>query len=265
MISPIPETRRGLRGPCWGIDPSLHRTGWGLVDASGTLMSSGSVQSDPKLPVHMRIYSIARQLAGIWYQFPVKPAHMAIEFQTVGNIPGKFPGAQPKQNIEVALTLSRLQGAIVTLILAHTSNSSAALDVIEPTPAEWRKQIGAKVVKDPATGKNERGKDAGLREIGLALIRMRVDFNRMKEDQVEGIGIAIACQIEHARDYPMARRRAELKVEKKARKARAKIPKVACGICHTRIVRGGILLDTGLLTGPVLVHAKCRLRPAGGK
>lgn len=257
--------RRGLRGPCWGIDPSLYRTGWGLVDASGTLMTSGSVQSDPKLPVHLRIYSIARQLAGVWYAFPVKPAHLAIEFQTVGNIPGKFPGSQPKQNIEVALSLSRLQGAIVTLILAHTSNSSAALDVIEPTPAEWRKQIGAKTIKDPATGKNERGKDSGLREIGLALIRMGVDFRCMKEDQVEGIGLAISCQIEHGNGYPMATRRAENKIEKKARKARAKLPKVICMICDKSIIRGGIVLDKGLLSGTYTVHAKCRPRPAGGK
>jgi Holliday junction resolvasome RuvABC endonuclease subunit len=231
---PVALIGRGLRGPSLGIDPSLNRTGWGIVDARGTLMRSGSVRSDPKLPTHARIHSIAYQLAMLWPTWPVKPCHLAIEYQTVGNLPAKFPGAKPTQNIEVALSLSRLQGSIVTLLLVQ---SHGQMDVIEPTPAEWRKQIGAVVRRDAKKKVTETQKDAGMREVRRRLVEMGIYTTGFVEDQTEAIGLAIACQIEHYMGhYPMAGHRADNKTEKVAKRERKKVreaKKRAAGVQQT--------------------------------
>lgn len=256
--------RRGLRGPILTIDGSLSQTGWALTGENGRRLQSGVFRSKAGLPADQRIYIIGQQLMRLWPRLQKHPRHFGIEHQFFR---AAAPGAKFQLRPEVVADLCRLEGVLIFI----AKNAFPDIGVMALRSTEWRGLLG---VTGKQTEKEKRDLGTlGMKERGLIEVNRRRResgscegaVNRMYDDEIEAIGLGMAIHYELTNGYPMHTRRGELKEEKRARKARAKLPKNVCGICHTRIVRGGIALDTGLLTGPALVHAKCRPRPAGGK
>ena len=220
------EPGRGLRGPVLGIDPSLNRTGWALVDEDGLLVQSGSVRSKVELQTELRIFQIAYQLGEVFTSLKRKPAHLVIEHQTVANLPGPklFGGKRGKsfQNTETALALSRLEGAIVFGLLLQ---SAGKLDVLAPVPLEWRRLLGVVVTRDT--------KEVGVEEVKRRLRLSGIPFAEHSVDELEAIGIAFSGRIEHSTGYPLRKRReenAQEKVDKRARKKTREAQKRAAGV-----------------------------------
>lgn len=255
--------RRGLRGPILTIDGSLSQSGWALTGENGLRLQSGVFRSKAGLPADQRIYIIGQQLMQLWPKLQKHPRHFGIEHQFFR---AAAPGAKFQLRPEVVADLCRLEGVLIFI----AKNAFPDIDVMPLRSTEWRGLLGVK----PGLRSKAQWACDGMKARGLSEIRKRLMdsgfsagqvSHMFAEDELEAIGLSFAIHYELTNGYPMHTRRGELKEEKEARKARAKLPKNVCGICHTRIVRGGIALDTGLLTGPALVHARCRPRPAGGK
>jgi crossover junction endodeoxyribonuclease RuvC len=91
-----------------GIDPALHRTGWGVIDAQQNQLhyrDSGQIVTQPSDPLEIRLRTIHHALEKIIAQF--QPTSCAIE-ETFVNI-----------NASTSLLLGQARGAILLTLTLH--------------------------------------------------------------------------------------------------------------------------------------------------
>ncbi|NNC74483.1 MAG: crossover junction endodeoxyribonuclease RuvC [Acidimicrobiia bacterium] len=100
-----------------GIDPGLSRTGYGVIESSGSAMravAAGVIRTDPDLAVGTRLFELHRDLGDLVAEY--QPEEAAIEAVFVN------------KNLQTATTVGRASG-IAYLVLA-----SAEIPVAEYSP-----------------------------------------------------------------------------------------------------------------------------------
>lgn len=108
-----------------GIDPGLSRTGYALIERTGSgpvLREGGIIQSTPKGTLQQRIHEIATGLREVLQEF--KPSVVAIE---------KI--FSHTQNVKTALLLAHARGAILVTL------ADAQIPVVHYTPAEVKRLL----------------------------------------------------------------------------------------------------------------------------
>lgn len=100
-----------------GIDPGLSRTGYGVIESSGSAMravAAGVLRTDPDLEVGDRLVELHRDLTGLLAEY--EPAEAAIEAVFVN------------RNLQTATTVGRASG------IAYLALATAGIPVAEYSP-----------------------------------------------------------------------------------------------------------------------------------
>ncbi|MCB9965081.1 MAG: crossover junction endodeoxyribonuclease RuvC [Rhodospirillales bacterium] len=144
-----------------GIDPGLQKTGWGIIDISGTslrLVDSGRIKPNPNRPIAERLKFLSQELDAILLQY--EPHDAAIE-ETFVN-----------QNPTTSLKLGMARGAAI-LTLANRN-----LSVAEYAPNKIKKSV---------TGQGHATKQ----QIGMMVKVLLPACGELGEDEADALAIAI--------------------------------------------------------------------------
>ena len=150
-----------------GIDPGLTRTGYGIIDASGSTekaVVAGVIRTDPAQALGERYVELARDLREIVAEY--EPEAAAIEQVFVNN------------NRQTAMSVARASG-VALLVL-----SEARLETAEYTPS---------AVKMALTGSGTADKQQMQR-----VVAMRLGLSRAPApaDAADALAVAL-CHVQH--------------------------------------------------------------------
>jgi crossover junction endodeoxyribonuclease RuvC len=151
-----------------GIDPGLTRTGYGVIEASGSseaAIAAGVISTDPQRPIGERFVELARDLRDIVNEY--QPTASAIEQVFVNN------------NRQTAMSVARASG-IALLVL-----SEYGLETAEYTPS---------AVKMALTGSGSADKQQMQRVIAM---RLGLPAAPKPADAADALAIAL-CHIQHS-------------------------------------------------------------------
>jgi crossover junction endodeoxyribonuclease RuvC len=136
-----------------GVDPGLQSMGWGIVEVLGSRLAyvaSGSVHSNPQMPLATRLRALHEGLAGVISEYV--PMEAAVEETFVNRDP------------QSALKLGQARGiALVVPALAGLSVAEYAANLIKKTvvgTGHAEKAQIAMMVKTLLPGSNPQGADA---------------------------------------------------------------------------------------------------------
>ncbi|WP_332065758.1 crossover junction endodeoxyribonuclease RuvC [Bartonella sp. CB189] len=107
-----------------GIDPGLRRTGWGVIDLSGSrlqFVAAGTVLSDARCDLSSRLYQLYQGLSGVLHQF--MPNEASVENVFV--------------NKDAMATLKLGQARAIALLVPAQAN----LPVFEYAPNKVKKSV----------------------------------------------------------------------------------------------------------------------------
>ncbi len=150
-----------------GIDPGLTRTGYGIIEASGSTeraVAAGVIRTDPAHPLGQRFVELARDLREIVEEF--EPQAAAIEQVFVNN------------NLQTAMSVARASG-IALLVL-----SEANLETAEYTPS---------AVKMALTGSGVADKQQMQRVVAM---RLHLPSAPSPADAADALAVAL-CHLQH--------------------------------------------------------------------
>ncbi len=150
-----------------GIDPGLTRTGYGIIEASGsaeTAIAAGVIRTRPDRPVGERFVELARDLRSVVDEY--RPSAAAIEQVFVNN------------NRHTAISVARASG-IVLLIL-----SEYGLETAEYTPS---------AVKMALTGSGVADKQQMQRVVAM---RLGLPAAPKPADAADALAVAL-CHLQH--------------------------------------------------------------------
>lgn len=162
-----------------GIDPSLARTGWAVIDQAGNLVQAGGVTSKPTQGESGdRINAIAWEIAMLVPAYD--PTHFFCEDQSLSPLFG--PGGVKRQ-MSNPLTAMTLYGLARAIGFGLWVQSRRQISTAYLKTASWRARIGC-------PGK-DRGKDGGLRVVRAHLQQRGIPFSHYSEDELEAVGVAL--------------------------------------------------------------------------
>ncbi len=150
-----------------GIDPGLTRTGYGVIEASGsaeTAIAAGVIRTQPDRPIGERFVELARDLRSVVDEY--RPGAAAIEQVFVNN------------NRQTAISVARASG-IVLLIL-----SEYGLETAEYTPS---------AVKMALTGSGVADKQQMQRVVAM---RLGLPSAPKPADAADALAVAL-CHLQH--------------------------------------------------------------------
>ncbi|MEN8233896.1 MAG: crossover junction endodeoxyribonuclease RuvC [Actinomycetota bacterium] len=150
-----------------GIDPGLTRTGYGIIEVSGSkerAVAAGVIRTDPAKPTGERFVELARDLREIVAEYD--PVAAAIEQVFVNN------------NRQTAMSVARASG-IALLVL-----SEAGLETAEYTPS---------AVKMALTGSGVADKQQMQRVVAM---RLGLGTAPSPADAADALAIAL-CHVQH--------------------------------------------------------------------
>lgn len=150
-----------------GIDPGLTRTGYGIIEASGSTeraVAAGVIRTDPAQPLGQRFVELARDLREIVVEY--EPQAAAIEQVFVNN------------NLQTAMSVARASG-IALLVL-----SEANLETAEYTPS---------AVKMALTGSGVADKQQMQRVVAM---RLHLPSAPSPADAADALAVAL-CHLQH--------------------------------------------------------------------
>lgn len=150
-----------------GIDPGLTRTGYGIIDSSGTTetaVAAGVIRTDPARALGQRYVELARDLREIVAEY--EPESAAIEQVFVNN------------NRQTAMSVARASG-VALLVL-----SEARLETAEYTPS---------AVKMALTGSGTADKQQMQRVVAMRLGLPRAPA---PADAADALAVAL-CHVQH--------------------------------------------------------------------
>ena len=150
-----------------GIDPGLTRTGYGIIEASGTAeraVVAGVIRTDPAQPLGQRFVELARDLREIVAEY--EPQAAAIEQVFVNN------------NLQTAMSVARASG-IALLVL-----SEAQLETAEYSPS---------AVKMALTGSGVADKQQMQRVVAM---RLNLPSAPSPADAADALAVAL-CHLQH--------------------------------------------------------------------
>lgn len=144
-----------------GIDPSSQSTGYGIIEYSEnryTALSYGTIKPSRRLPFHHKINEIKVQLEKLMDKY--LPQEVAIESPFYA------------QNIQTAITLGQVRGAILVAIASHNCFLS------EYSPLEIKKAV---------TGYGQADKEQVLTMVKTLL---HIHDSRLEEDASDALAAA---------------------------------------------------------------------------
>lgn len=144
-----------------GIDPGLQKTGWGIIEVSGSslkFISCGLIKPNPKEEIANRLKVLSEELHHVLSQF--EPQAAAIEDTFVN------------QNPTTSLKLGMARGALIL------SLSQKGLDVAEYAPNKIKKSI---------VGQGHATKD----QIGMMIKVLLPGCGELAEDEADALAIAV--------------------------------------------------------------------------
>lgn len=150
-----------------GIDPGLTRTGYGVIEASGSsevAVAAGVIRTKPDRPLGERFVELARDLRDVVNEY--RPAAAAIEQVFVN------------KNRQTAISVARASG-IVLLIL-----SEYGLETTEYTPS---------AVKMALTGSGKADKQQMQRVVAM---RLGLPAAPKPADAADALAVAL-CHLQH--------------------------------------------------------------------
>jgi crossover junction endodeoxyribonuclease RuvC len=150
-----------------GIDPGLTRTGYGIIESSGsteTAVAAGVIRTDPAQPLGERFVELARDLREIVAEY--EPGAAAIEQVFVN------------KNRQTAMSVARASG-VALLVL-----SEARLETAEYTPS---------AVKMALTGSGTADKQQMQRVVAM---RLRLPSAPSPADAADALAVAL-CHVQH--------------------------------------------------------------------
>lgn len=150
-----------------GIDPGLTRTGYGIIEATGSgerAVAAGAIRTDPSQPLGARFVELARDLRAIVNDY--QPQAAAIEQVFVNN------------NRQTAMSVARASG-VALLVL-----SEAGLETAEYTPS---------AVKLALTGSGGADKQQMQRVVAM---RLALTQAPQPADAADALAVAL-CHVQH--------------------------------------------------------------------
>ena len=144
-----------------GIDPGLQKTGWGIINVSGSslkFVACGLIKQNAKEMMANRLKFLCEELQHILDQF--EPSGAAIEDTFVN------------QNPTTSLKLGMARGALIL------SMAQKGLDVAEYAPNKIKKSV---------VGQGHATKD----QIGMMIKVLLPSCGELKEDEADALAIAI--------------------------------------------------------------------------
>lgn len=150
-----------------GVDPGLTRTGYGIIESSGSTekaVAAGVIRTDPAQPLGERFVELARDLREIVAEYEPKAA--AIEQVFVNN------------NRQTAMSVARASG-VALLVL-----SEARLETAEYTPS---------AVKMALTGSGAADKQQMQRVVAM---RLGLPSAPSPADAADALAVAL-CHVQH--------------------------------------------------------------------
>jgi crossover junction endodeoxyribonuclease RuvC len=163
-----------------GIDPGSLRTGWGVVEQSGSslhVVDVGVVRPRAGEPLPVRLATLHAELSRILALY----APEAVAIETVFHGP----------DVRALVILGQARGAILAAAGAR------GVPVLEVTPAEVKKAV---------TGRGAATKEQVAHMVGVLLgaqARARLAQARLPPDATDALAVAIAAT--HRRTHPLAR------------------------------------------------------------
>ncbi len=144
-----------------GVDPGLQKTGWGIIEVSGSslkFVACGLIKTNPKDAMSRRLQVLSEGLQHVLIQF--EPVTAAIEDTFVN------------QNPTTSLKLGMARGALML------SMAQKGLDVAEYAPNKIKKSV---------VGQGHAGKD----QVGMMIKVLLPSCGELKEDEADALAIAI--------------------------------------------------------------------------
>jgi crossover junction endodeoxyribonuclease RuvC len=150
-----------------GIDPGLTRTGYGIIEATGSgerAVAAGAIRTDPSQPLGERFVELARDLRAIVADY--EPQAAAIEQVFVN------------KNRQTAMSVARASGIALLVI------SEAGLETAEYTPS---------AVKLALTGSGVADKQQMQRVVAM---RLGLTSAPRPADAADALAVAL-CHVQH--------------------------------------------------------------------
>jgi len=150
-----------------GIDPGLTRTGYGIIEATGSgerAVAAGAIRTAPSQPLGERFVELARDLRAIVADY--EPQAAAIEQVFVNN------------NRQTAMSVARASGIALLVI------SEAGLETAEYTPS---------AVKLALTGSGVADKQQMQRVVAM---RLGLTSAPRPADAADALAVAL-CHVQH--------------------------------------------------------------------
>ena len=144
-----------------GIDPGLQKTGWGIIEASGSslrFVDCGLIKPNPKSEMAERLQFLSEELTQVLTQYEPKTA--AIEDTFVN------------QNPTTSLKLGMARGALMLTLAQY------GLDVSEYAPNKIKKSV---------VGQGHAAKD----QMGMMVKVLLPSCGSPSEDEADALAIAI--------------------------------------------------------------------------
>ena len=151
-----------------GIDPGTRRTGYAVVEASGSavvLLESGTLSTSSRSPFHERLRTIYQGLLGVVARF--RPDEIAIEDVFV------------KNNVRVALRMGHIRGVALLVAAIHP------VVIGEYSPGE---------IKQAIVGSGSASKEQ-VKFMVTALLRLA---DMPPEDEADALAVAL-CHVHRRR------------------------------------------------------------------
>jgi crossover junction endodeoxyribonuclease RuvC len=151
-----------------GIDPGTRRTGYAVVEASGStvvLLESGTLSTSSRSPFHERLRTIYQGLLGVVARF--RPDEIAIEDVFV------------KNNVRVALRMGHMRGVALLVAAIHP------VVIGEYSPGE---------IKQAIVGSGSASKEQ-VKFMVTALLRLS---DMPPEDEADALAVAL-CHVHKRR------------------------------------------------------------------
>lgn len=150
-----------------GIDPGLNKTGWGIIEKTGSKLSfiaAGLVKTQAALPLYARLAAIDKGLSDVVMRYA--PQVAAVEETFVNRNPAS------------ALKLGQARGVCVLAPARHN------LEVFE---------YGANLVKKSVVGSGHADKN----QIGMMVKTLLPKSGKLTADEADALAIAI-CHAHHS-------------------------------------------------------------------
>jgi crossover junction endodeoxyribonuclease RuvC len=150
-----------------GIDPGLTRTGYGIVEVSGSserAVAAGVIRTDPALPMADRLVELQRDVLGVLDDHPVDAS--AIEQVFVN------------RNRATAMAVARASGVVMAAIAGR------GIEIAEYTPSQMKMAI-------TGSGSADKAQVAAV----LAL-RLNLAGVEGPADVADALGVAL-CHTQH--------------------------------------------------------------------